>query len=602
MVSEDVERVTFQRRIFKYGLFYGFIVVAAMGVLGAIFSIVEYRSLTSYLDRTESFSDSEEYLSATNSLKRAEDSWLVKVFSIRRSSIEALTDEVESRIGDQQKFSTGSATGNEGDWGEGINLLSTIPTNSFYYQRAQTAIEQFRVKILGQELEIEQSDRQSAENEVERQILALNLLQDDLEIEQSNRQSAEDDVERQMLALNLLQDDLEIEQSNRPSAEDEVERQILALNILQDDLESETASRLLAESATESALKTADEEQLAKEASQKEAQFQTERANREESAKLQAQSNTLAEQQRAYREELAKLQAQSEATAQEQRADLEEKARIQELALTNPMIQGIVSGELKYYFEPLPMYTGLDVFIGVDDISVSLSSWNPYGVTIRRVFNPNDANLTVSWLKDYGPHTIGESIFKAYIKVGIGTENCQGDWRAFDSSTVKKVLWHEIGHSMGYGHSSNPNNVMYWQTETSFDVEQEIADIVPAGWYFTYPLCSSGNYGYSFESDDNFNGFDLFVLPPGTDASTISTGEGLVYTGCGKANMVRYTDTCDVPANAVIYIANNGLYDAVRLDGEITLLDKPPWPTMDWDQAAYEYDDAQLNAYSNLFH
>ena len=546
MVSEDVERVTFQRRIFKYGLFYGFIVVAAMGVLGAIFSIVEYRSLTSYLDRTESFSDSEEYLSATNSLKRAEDSWLVKVFSIRRSSIEALTDEVESRIGDQQKFSTGSATGNEGDWGEGINLLSTIPTNSFYYQRAQTAIEQFRVKIFGQELEIEQSNRQSAE--------------------------------------------------------DEVERQILALNILQDDLESETASRLLAESATESALKTADEEQLAKEASQKEAQFQTERANREESAKLQAQSNTLAEQQRAYREELAKLQAQSEATAQEQRADLEEKARIQELALTNPMIQGIVSGELKYYFEPLPMYTGLDVFIGVDDISVSLSSWNPYGVTIRRVFNPNDANLTVSWLKDYGPHTIGESIFKAYIKVGIGTENCQGDWRAFDSSTVKKVLWHEIGHSMGYGHSSNPNNVMYWQTETSFDVEQEIADIVPAGWYFTYPLCSSGNYGYSFESDDNFNGFDLFVLPPGTDASTISTGEGLVYTGCGKANMVRYTDTCDVPANAVIYIANNGLYDAVRLDGEITLLDKPPWPTMDWDQAAYEYDDAQLNAYSNLFH
>jgi hypothetical protein len=143
---------------------------------------------------------------------------------------------------------------------------------------------------------------------------------------------------------------------------------------------------------------------------------------------------------------------------------------------------------------------------------------------------------------------------------------------------------------------------MYWQTGTRFDVEQIIADIVSPGWYFPYPLCSGGNYWYSFESDDSSTGFDLYVLPPGTDPLEISTGGGLVYTGCGEANTVAYTGTCNVPAGALIYIENRSLSDAVRLDGVIVLSNELPRPVMDWDQTAFEYDDAQLNTYWNLFH
>ena len=523
MESKDVKKSTFQRNIFIYG----FIGVLVIGLLEGIFSLVEYRGVTNNLDRSEGLSDEENYLGASKSLDRAEGSWLVKLLDIRKSSIESLSDEIKTRIEDQKSYQAGLAIGNNGDWEEGRTLLSEIPSNSFYYQRAQTTIEQFRVKILEQRLEIEQTNRQLAE--------------------------------------------------------DEVERQILALNLVQDALESQTARRLAAESDTQAALETTDKERLAKEASQKEAASQSERADQEQTAKLEAQSDAL---------------------LQEQRADNEEKARIQVLALTNPMIQAIVSGELRFYFEPLPTYAGVEVFSGVEDISSNFSSWSPYGATIRRVFNQGDADLTVSWLKDYGTHTnrIGESIFKAHIKVGIGTDNCHGDWQAFDANTVKKVLWHEIGHSMGYGHSSNPNNVMYWQTETRFDVEQEIADIVSAGWYFTYPLCDSGSYRYSIESDNANNDFDLYVLTPGTDASTISLGEGLVYTECGKANVVQYTDTCNLPSGAVIYIENRSINDAVRLDGEIIWMDQPSWPNMDWDELEFQYDDAQLDTYWNLFH
>ena len=655
MEDQNVKKRTLQRNL----LIFSFIGVLVIGLLGGIvFSIGEYRGITSDLSWSQELADTEDYLGASESLDHAQGRWLVNLFDVRKSSIEDLFNEIETRIKDQKFYQGGLDIGNEGDWEIGITLLSKIQSNSFYYQRAQTIVEQFRGKVLAQELETERTNRRSAEDEVQ--------------TERTNRQFSEDEVERQILALNLVRNALESETTARLTAEsatqterlakEEVQREVIVQTERADlergkkflaqieatsqreraDLEeaakvqakadalaqteradSEEEAKIQAQIDALAQQERADLEESAKiqaqidalaqqeranleEAAKVQAEWdalaQTERADLEESAKIQAQIDALAQQQRADLEESAKIQAQIDTLEQQQRADLEEKARIQELAVTNPMIQGIVAGELKFYFEPLPIYAGIGVSSAVENISSSLLSWSPYGTTTRRVFNANDADLTVDWVKDYGSHTIGQSIFKSHIKVGLGKENCQGDWQAFDATTVEKVLWHEIGHSMGYGHSSDPNNVMYWQTRTRFDVEQEIADIVSPRWYFTYELCDGGNYWYSFESDDSSTGFDLYVLPPGTDASEISIGEGLIYTGCGEANTVAYTGTCNVPAGALIYIENRSLSDAVRLDGVIVLLNEPPRPVMDWDQTAFEYDDAQLNTYWNLFH
>ena len=625
---------TLQRNL----LIFSFIGVLVIGLLGGIvFSIVEYRGITSDLSWSQEFADTEDYLGASESLDHAQGRWLVNLFDVRKSSIEDLFNEIETRIKDQKFYQGGLDIGNEGDWEIGMTLLSEIQSNSFYYQRAQTTVEQFRGKVLAQELETERTNRRSAEDEVQ--------------TERTNRQFSEDEVERQILVLNLVRNALESETTARLTAESATQTERLAKEEVQREVivqteraDLERGKKFLAQIEATSQRERADLEEAAKVQAKADALAQTERADSEEEAKIQAQIDALAQQERANLEEAAKVQAEWDALAQmeradleesakiqaqidalaqqqradleesaknqaqidvlvqQQRADLEEKARIQELAVTNPMIQGIVAGELKFYFEPLPIYAGIDVSSAVESISSSLLSWSPYGTTTRRVFNVNDADLTVSWLKDYGSHTIGQSIFKSHIKVGLGKENCQGDWQAFDAATVEKVLWHEIGHSMGYGHSSDPNNVMYWQMDTRFDVERYIADIVSPGWYFTYPLCSVGNYWYSFESDDSSTGFDLYVLPPGTDPVEISMGGGLVYTGCGEANTVAYTGTCNVPAGALIYIENRSLSDAVRLDGVIVLLNEPPRPVMDWDQAAFEYDDAQLNTYWNLFH
>jgi hypothetical protein len=84
------------------------------------------------------------------------------------------------------------------------------------------------------------------------------------------------------------------------------------------------------------------------------------------------------------------------------------------------------------------------------------------------------------------------------------------------------------------------------------------------------------------------------VLPPGIGGADVAAGRGRVYTDCGKANMIRYSNSCNVQFGASIYLKNTSTYVPLRLEGEIVALDEPPWPNMTWDESAFQYDVADL--------
>jgi len=309
-----------------------------------------------------------------------------------------------------------------------------------------------------------------------------------------------------------------------------------------------------------------------------------------------------AAERRVVTEKAAKEEQQRQTAIQTQRADEEEKAKYIELARTNPAIKALIAGELKFYIEPLPYYAGDGVSDTIDGVADIIDGWTLYGADIKHVSSPSDADITVSWIRDYGSHTLGESIFRAHLKVGLGQTNCLGDWRAFDKSTVGKIFVHEFGHSIGYGHTNDSNNIMYPELVRRFDVEQEIEDVIAAGWYLALPLCESGEYFYSFDTGDVYDGFNLFVLPPGTSASEASAGTGQYYPGCSAEEMSRFSEYCTVGYGSTIYIENNNLYTAIRIDGEITNLDQPSTPDFLWPEDAYQYDDAEINKIWDLFH
>ena len=517
--------------------------IALVCCVATIYSFMAYRDVVNKIVASEEFSDLEDYGQAITILESAMTSWIVQSFGVKRETLENLSTAAATRELDKRHFEDGIDVGSN-DLLDGINKLSEIAQGSRYFDQSQIKIGEFRIQLL--ELELDSADEKIKKTE------------------------------------------------------EEIKRLLISNKSLETTLNQETESKLAAESSASMANQRADDEAAAKRLAQQQAAYQ-ERVAQEEAA-----AKELAQQQAAYQERVAQEEAAAKRLAQQQAAEQAaiakqiEKERILILANTHPMIQAVVSGELKFYFKPLPWYAGPEVSRGVEEIAQSLSSWNPYNATIRRVYSASSADLVVDWVKDYGTHVLGESIYKSHIKVGLGTDNCRGDWMAFDSNSVKKVLWHEIGHSMGYSHSSDPTNVMYHTTTTHFYVEQDISETIASGWFMTFPLCESGQYLYSIESANSYEGFDIYVLPPGTDAATVGSG-GLVYTDCGSAGMASFSNSCNVSLGASIYISPTHYYNGVAITGEVITPDESAWPDMTWDESVFQYETSDMLYYRDLF-
>ena len=321
------------------------------------------------------------------------------------------------------------------------------------------------------------------------------------------------------------------------------------------------------------------------------------RVDEAEAERATIDSRAIAAERLFAKERQERLNAERAASVFKQQALAKEQGRIMQLSETQPLIKAIVTGMLNFYFEPLPSYAGEGVSSAVENIASCFSALHWYGSEFRRVHRLEQADLTVSWVRDYGSHVLGEAIFSAHIKVGLGTTNCVGEWMAFDGNTIKKILWHELGHSVGYGHSSDPSNIMYEYTKTQFVVERQISKVIPEEWHLPVSLCGAGKYYYSFETEDPTKGFDIFVLPPGVDPKAVLDDGGRAYKGYSKRGMHRHSNTCNVAAGAKILIHNPNPRDAIHLKGTIINRNDVPWPDMTWDRGAFRYDDAQLRAY-----
>jgi len=273
------------------------------------------------------------------------------------------------------------------------------------------------------------------------------------------------------------------------------------------------------------------------------------------------------------------------------------KQYIEQVAKTNPLLKGIIHGKLRFYTEPLPYYAASGIEEQVKAVSDSLEGRSIANLKFERVYDRNDADLYISWIKNYGSHTLGQAIFKSHVKVGLGTDNCYGDWQAFDARSVTKIMWHEIGHSLGFGHSNNQNNVMYETTDTRFEEDYIDSFSLARGYYQHLTFCSSGSVYYEITSDNQYNGFDTYVLPPNSDPKGVLEGTDNIYSNCGEHNMVSYSNTCNVANGASLMIHNRNDNDdgAINIDVRIVSMDETTWPNMVWDMDTFEYDLDQIN-------
>ena len=74
-----------------------------------------------------------------------------------------------------------------------------------------------------------------------------------------------------------------------------------------------------------------------------------------------------------------------------------------------------------------------------------------------------DANVWITWVvRNIGEGVLGHAhLGKGVVEVALGDYNCDGSFQLYDVKSVKTIMTHELGHSVGLPHTNEKENIMY---------------------------------------------------------------------------------------------------------------------------------------------
>ena len=111
------------------------------------------------------------------------------------------------------------------------------------------------------------------------------------------------------------------------------------------------------------------------------------------------------------------------------------------------------------YVEPLPEFGSY----AQSSVPVALDWWEQErsDVKFNIVSNPESADFSINWVKDFGTEVIGYALGDMYMEVGLGDSVIADKWYPYSTNYVTEIVKHEIGHILGYEHTDDPGNIMY---------------------------------------------------------------------------------------------------------------------------------------------
>ena len=281
-----------------------------------------------------------------------------------------------------------------------------------------------------------------------------------------------------------------------------------------------------------------------------------------------------------------------------------EKYKIIQMSAGSPLIRGLIKGQLNYYVNDLPSYSNSEVRSNVESLASWMDGRTFQGVKLNRVYDINSSDLTFNWAKDYQEGAIGRQIGN-YLLIGLGMNGCDGSWKPFDGNTVYKIMWHEMGHAMGFAHSKDSSNIMYeGGTGNDFSIDYDKTINLKDGWSNTIPFCDGGGkYYYQLESDSKFTGFTVYVVPSSTSRENILDGNGKIYTDCGGSGFTSFSSECTVSEGSYLFIYNpmDTVVTSMNIKIKIfDLTDESPM-NMSWDTSYQFFTSDYLDYVRSLF-
>ncbi len=204
--------ITLPKIKFKQKSFVAFlpiILVITVGVAGISYGAVEYKKISGSVKEANQLVKEEKYNEANEKLKITENKWFVKVLGIQKEKISSEIEENKKLEEDKSKYTQGLDEFNKSNLQETVDLLSKLSENSFYYQKAQTKIEEAKRKMVegelaGEKIAREEAEQRTKEEEVEKKIAQQELSEKEAEEQRLNADSDGDGLTyREELVLGI---------------------------------------------------------------------------------------------------------------------------------------------------------------------------------------------------------------------------------------------------------------------------------------------------------------------------------------------------------------------------------------------------------------
>lgn len=150
---------------------------------------------------------------------------------------------------------------------------------------------------------------------------------------------------------------------------------------------------------------------------------------------------------------------------------------------------------------------------------------------------------------------------------------------------------------------------MYYQIQQmKFAEDYDQTQTLDEGYYYYVPFCKSGSYSYQITSNNQDNGFYVYVLTPETAPASFVSGSSSAkyYPSCsGEYDVayISYSNSCNVPFGSKLLVYNkDDLLQTSAIQVKIQIIDTNDndSPDMTWNMEDFEYDQAWLDKVRSL--
>jgi hypothetical protein len=215
------------------------------------------------------------------------------------------------------------------------------------------------------------------------------------------------------------------------------------------------------------------------------------------------------------------------------------------------------------YVDPLPE----DGKFAQSSVTDALDWWEQKrpDIKFKIVSNPESADFTIQWVKDFGTEVIGYAFDDLFMTVGLGDSYIEKIWYPYSTNYVTDIAKHEVGHILGYEHVNNPQDIMYPVTaNTEYGLIELQIDLLSDEAYFipVYTTKDTTTINYQVNSENAEYGFDVYVVPSEADLDKWSSDAPFNFyqdQQCFAENVFHTSGTCDVEYGSGLLIISNDI-------------------------------------------